>query len=124
MLSLFYCLSSLGSPLHCLRPSTMSSSRRPGEKIDIAPGAATPVLDIFKVALDLVPMSGGTGLVPKALSALADRVEVCRSQSSKGHFELIIWSSVGCSSKQNLARVLHWRGHGFGLRHPADSGRG
>lgn len=53
----------------------MPSSRRPGENIDAALDAATPILDILETALDLAPVPG-LGLIPKALSAVVDRVKV------------------------------------------------
>lgn len=56
----------------------MVSSRRPGKTIDLALGAAAPVLDILEAALDLAPVPG-LSLVPKALSVLVDKVKVCRS---------------------------------------------
>ena len=62
------------APLSSLSPFVMASGR-PGETIDLALGAAAPILDILETALDLAPVPG-LGLIPKALSALVDRVKV------------------------------------------------
>lgn len=53
----------------------MAPSRRRAEIVDVTLDAAAPILDILETALDLAPVPG-LGLIPKALSALVDRVKV------------------------------------------------
>ena len=53
----------------------MASSRRRDENIDLALGAATPVLDVLKEALCLTPFAS-FGLIPTALSRVVDAVKV------------------------------------------------
>ena len=61
----------------------MDSSLCTGETIDIALDTAAPILDILETTLDLAPMPG-LGLIPKALSALVDRVKAGRYISPRG----------------------------------------
>ena len=65
----------MAAPPHAEKPESSSKWARVEVVLDITLGAAKPILEFLEPALDLAPVPG-LGLIPKALSAVLERVEV------------------------------------------------